>query len=159
MRRRQGFVPLLAESGDQSEVLVDRGKQRLLIQGSDATQALAAQILETIDRPTPEQPDSQPRNERMVRGYPVPADELERIAAQLRNEYPRDTGVRVATDPRTRQLIIVGGADVHKEIQATPDGSRQVAASGTGGQTHPPARGGCISFVTGTLRRSSLRMA
>ncbi len=144
---------LLAEAGNTSEVLVDRAQGRVLVQGPPATQQLAAQILQTIDRPHANPAPAGATPERVVRGYRVPAGELEQIATELRNEYPRSSGVRVATDPRTNQLVIVAEAAVQQRVtrllqsagkliamsqspenQASPPNNRNSAAPATNHQ-------------------------
>ena len=107
---------LLGDAGESSEVLIDRSKGRVLVQGSAAAHEMAAQILKTIDQPRLAQREAKPESKRVVRGYRVPADELEQIATQLRREFPEGSNVRVATDPRTSQVIIVGGSAAQDRV-------------------------------------------
>jgi general secretion pathway protein D len=105
---------LLAQAGNPSDVLIDRAQNRLLVQGPASTQELAVQILQTIDRPDLSRQPATPDAERVVRGYQVPAGELEEIAKDLRKEFLPIGDVRIATDPRTRQVIVVGHAAIQE---------------------------------------------
>jgi type II secretory pathway component GspD/PulD (secretin) len=110
---------MLSELGGQHEIVVDRTANRLLVQGSEETQRLATQLIKTLDQPptaaaTPEAP----RAPVSVRGYEVPAAELEKTLKELGKQFPPSSGVRFTVDRRTSQLIVAAPADAHRRISS-----------------------------------------
>ena len=109
---------LLAESGAQAEILVDRQANRILIRGPEEAQRLAAQLLATLDRPA--KPDEAPENApapTVGRGYPVPSGLLDAAVEHLRKAFPPSSGVRIAPDRRSGQLIVVATEEAHQRIR------------------------------------------
>ncbi|MCY2988536.1 MAG: hypothetical protein NTY19_11815 [Planctomycetota bacterium] len=108
---------LLAETGVQPEILVDRQANRILIRGPEATQRLAAQLLVTLDRPAkPETASDNSSSPTVGRGYPVPSGSLEATVERLRKSFPPASGVRIAPDRRSGQLIVVATEEAHQRI-------------------------------------------
>jgi len=110
---------MLAEMGAQPEILVDRGTNRILVRGTQNTQKLAVELIETLDRPAANKGASQdPQSPIVARGYRVGSGSLEEAQAELRVKFPPSTGVRVAADERTGQLVVVASEDTHRQIIA-----------------------------------------
>lgn len=107
----------LSEMQADHEVLADRATNRVLVQGSDHTQQLALGLIETLDRPPAHgnAPQAQ-RSPAFARGYHVPAGSLDSALQQLRERFPPSSGVRVAKDERTAQLIVIATDSVHQQI-------------------------------------------
>ena len=106
---------LLSDLGAGVQVLVDRTQNRILISGDEKSTQLVAQFLQTIDQP--EIARSVPNHElNQVIGYRVGTEPLETVVARLRKQYPPASGVRVATDTRTQQVIVVAPPSVQREI-------------------------------------------
>jgi len=51
-----------------------------------------------------------------VAGYPVPLDRLDAVAKAVQQQFPPSTGVRVAPDPRTSQLVVIASAGLQPRI-------------------------------------------
>ena len=105
----------LSDFGLGSEVLVDRTRNRLLLRGDANANKLVAQLLQTIDQPGVDPARDGPEPNQVV-GYPVSGQPLDVVAAQLREQYAPSTGVRIATDPRSQQLIVMAPPSIQREI-------------------------------------------
>ena len=110
---------MLAELGAQPEVLVDRAANRILVRGTEDAQRLAVELIETLDRPVASRGAAQtPQSRGVARGYRVGSGSLEAALAELRAKFPPTTGVRVAADDRTGQLVVVAPEETHRQILA-----------------------------------------
>ena len=117
---------MLAEMGAQPEILVDRGTNRILVRGTANAQKLAVELIETLDRPAANKGTSQdPQSPVVARGYRVGSGSLEKAQAELRAKFPPSTGVRVAADERTGQLVVVASEETHRRIIALFGGANQ----------------------------------
>ena len=129
---------MLSDVGADAQVLVDRAQNRILLNGDGKSTQLAAQFLQTIDQPAVVRPSPDHGLDQVV-GYRVPAESLDAVAAQLRQQYPASSGVRIAIDQRTHQLIVVGPASVQSRI------SQQLSTAGAALQPVPPAEGTAVA--------------
>ncbi len=110
-----GRVQQLVRDGEPTaEVLVDRSANRLLVRGTDSTRRLAAQLVQTLDRPSTA-PPAEPRPQMSVRGYTV-TDHLRELQQELEQRYGGIAGVRIAADERTSQLVVVAPLAIQNEI-------------------------------------------
>ncbi len=102
-----------------SDIQVIKEKNRLLIQTADGERSLVADLVRRFDQPVAT-PPAEPANEKktVVRSYAVASDKLEQVAAEIRKQFPEASGVRVGTDPRTGQVIVVGPESVQARIAA-----------------------------------------
>ena len=98
---------------DEGEIYGDVATNRLAVRGPEELQRLVAQMLETLDRPVVANAEPRPA---VLRAYQIPAAELADTAARLESRFPPATGVRIGTDPRTSQLLIMAPLTVHAEI-------------------------------------------
>jgi len=132
---------MLSEMGTEPEILVDQEANRILVRGTENAQKLAVELLQTLDRPAASNETTQdPKVPSVAKGYRVGAGSLHSAMAELRAKFPPSTGVRVAADERTGQLVVVAAEETHREIVAlfgranqSPSGSAAVpTAPGSG---------------------------
>lgn len=108
---------MLSGEGSHFEIAVDRSGNRILVQGDDAAQRLAAQLIEAMDQ-APAKPPA-PRASgapAVVRSYQVEPGQLDRALDELRKNFPPATGTRIAGDPRTSQLLVVAAEETQNRI-------------------------------------------
>ncbi len=71
-----------------------------------------------VPMPTPAAPVAQSKPaDVQVKGYSVGSADLQWALDQLQADYRSRSDVRVAADPRTRQIVLVAPADVHKQVE------------------------------------------
>ena len=104
-----------------ADVQVDATNNRIFVGGSAQVQAMAAQLIRNLDRPTTAATPAKPTapaaaTAPTVKGYTVPTQQLAYWINALREQYPVNTGVRVATDQRTGQLLVIAPPAVHQQI-------------------------------------------
>lgn len=139
---------ILREADPTAEVLVDARRNQLLVRGTEATQRLALDLVQTLDR----QPvaaggenATPPADATVVRGYAVPRERMGEYVELLRTRYPGNSGVRVAADERTSQLVVVAPPAIQREIERQlannpgGNGEVQLASGTTQGRTSPAA--------------------
>ncbi len=137
---------MLSGLSSSSGVSVDRDGNRLLVQGVAQAQQLTQQVLQVLDQPAiPTNGVRAPSAEEnsVVKSYRVNGD-LERIAEQLRVRYPANSGARIATDPRTHQLLVIAPPTLQQRIAQELPGQTPPpadAALDRGPQPTPPAAG------------------
>ena len=108
---------MLSDLDVQHEIVVDRTSNRVLVHGSDETQRLAVQLIETLDHPPARAAASEtPRAPVLVRGYEVPAANLDQTLIALGKQFPPDSGVRLTVDRRTAQVIVAAPESIHRRI-------------------------------------------
>ncbi len=88
----------------------DAANNRLTISGSPESQRLAQRLLQTLDQP------AESATTTTVRGYTAEANELQRIADQLRRQFAANPQVRISVDERTSQIVVVAPAEIHRQI-------------------------------------------
>ena len=109
---------LLSGEGTRYEIVVDQNSSRILVQGGDATQRIASQLIEALDQPVA-RPTAAQAAPTIVRNYPVAPSLLDKTLADLRKQFPPQTGARIAADSRTSQLLVVAPQDVQNRIAQT----------------------------------------
>lgn len=108
---------MLNDLGVQHELLVDRTRNLVLIKGTEESQRFATQLINTLDRPAPAAPANVNRaTPPVVRGYAVPADQADTVTRELQERFPAASGVRIANDPRTGQVIVVAPESTQQQI-------------------------------------------
>jgi type II secretory pathway component GspD/PulD (secretin) len=120
---------MLSGEGTRYEIVVDQNGNRILVQGGDATQRIAGQLIEALDQPVA-RPTAAQATPTIVRNYPVAPSLLDKTLADLRKQFPPQTGARIAADSRTSQLLVVAPQDVQNRIAQTlrPAGTTQAVA-------------------------------
>lgn len=110
---------MLSGQAGGANVSVDRESNRLLVHGTAPSQQLALQVLQALDKPLtpPNAPAAAPQvaTNSVVKSYRVTGD-VDRIAEQLRTRYPADSGVRIVTDPKTQQLLVIASPALQQRI-------------------------------------------
>lgn len=113
---RPRVAELLAGLNEPVELIADGAGNRLLVQGSPQAQALVAQTLAVLDKnETPPSAAAARAETPVVRPYAVEPEQLEPLAAELRERFGAD-GVRIAADARTSQLVVVAPEAIHRRI-------------------------------------------
>ena len=120
---------MLSGEGTRYEIVVDKGGNRILVQGGEATQRIASQLIEALDQPVAK-PTSAQAAPTVVRNYPVDPSLLDRTLEELRKKFPPQMGARIAADSRTAQLLVVAPEEIQRRISQTlrPAGAAQTAA-------------------------------
>ena len=124
---------ILDSSPENPEIMVEHDRNRIVVRGSADIQRLVGQMIKTLDRQNSagERTIKTPRPAD-VRGYNVPREELQRSAEIIRGRFPESTGVRVATDSRTSQILVVAPQSVHDALQLMQRSGELAQATDTG---------------------------
>src|SRR5688572_19576005 len=69
--------------------------------------------------------------------YQAPDDDIEAAARQLRSQFERVSGFRVAADPRSGRLLVMAPPAVHKQLAAKLKPAPDSAAAGDGREPAP----------------------
>jgi type II secretion system protein D len=139
---------MLKEYGAAAEVLIDRTQNRLVVRGPEASRQLAVQLIRTLDkRSVSAVVPAQSQQRGIVKGYPVNATQIDKLADALGKQFPASMGVRIAPDTRTSQLVVIAPEDVHRQIveflRGTPGalvGDRPLGVRRVPGATTPRYR-------------------
>lgn len=107
---------LLTERQLPGEVFADSATNQVFVRGPAAVRQLVKQLAQSLDRPAAPATVGEETGVDIVRGYPFAPERLEAAAAQLKKKFPASTGVRIAVDARTQQLVIVGNAQLQVQI-------------------------------------------
>lgn len=121
-----------------AEVIADESGNRVLIGGGDAAQQVAADALRALDRPAlPPPPTGNtalPSPQTLeVKTFQQPPQTLESTAAALQARFGNDPRVKIITDARTSQILVVAPADVQAaaaRFLADPSRSAPTVAAG-----------------------------
>ncbi len=110
---------LLSDYGAGAEVLIERSQNRIVVRANESTRQLAAQLIQTLDKESVTKVvPAQAEQRGIVHGYPVDGGDIDKLAEELRKQYPPSMGVRIAPDSRTSQLVVIAPAGVHEQIRA-----------------------------------------
>jgi type II secretory pathway component GspD/PulD (secretin) len=109
---------MLSGEGTRYEIVVDKSGNRILVQGGEATQRIASQLIEALDQPGAQSASSQ-AGPTVVRNYPVDPTLLDKTLQELRRRFPAQMGARIAADSRTSQLLVVAPEEVQRRISQT----------------------------------------
>ena len=124
----------------QSNVLVDTEANRLLVQGPAEVQQLATQFVQAMDQASGSVPQGPAVDAPEVKGYRVPAGDPKAVAARLQADFARTSGVRIAVDERTQQLIVVAPAATQAQIAERLNQITTRSAAGSTAQPSATAR-------------------
>jgi len=126
-----------------ADVQIDAVNNRLFVGGNPQVQQMAGQLIRNLDqprratsgrKPTAPQPNATP----IVKGYAVPTQQLAYWINALRQQYPLSTGVRVATDQRTGQLLVIAPPEIHATISRQLLGTNLAQPSATAARPASP---------------------
>jgi type II secretion system protein D len=105
---------LTAATDPTVEILLDRQFNRVLVKGSPETQRLAGELITALDRPATDAAAAKIQETPVLRGYRVPAEQLESLIKQLQRKHPE--AARIASDLRTNQILVLAPLSLHREI-------------------------------------------
>ena len=107
---------LLSSNGAAADVTVDQAQNQVLVKGSAAVRQLAGQLVATLDKAPTSGGVAQPGGSSKVAGYAVAPHLIDSTVDALRKKYPPETGVRIAPDRRTSQLVVIASPEAHVDI-------------------------------------------
>ncbi|NQT38519.1 MAG: hypothetical protein HQ581_13570 [Planctomycetes bacterium] len=119
-----------------SEVLADQRSNRVLVRGSAVAHQTVRDTLGSIDRSSP-QPSAialRTLSPPVLKGYACRVSDVAGLAARLEAEFASSGHVRVATDPRTAQVLVMAPPEIHAQIQ-----TRLASTQASPAPTAPPA--------------------
>jgi len=103
---------MLRDSGFNSEVVVDRQNNRVLVSGNEAAWRLAQQWLQVADaQPVATAPTG--AGEPKIQGYRVDQAELKAVFDKLQQQFGNRRDVRLSLDERTSQILLFAPPQVH----------------------------------------------
>ncbi|MEX0714406.1 MAG: secretin N-terminal domain-containing protein [Pirellulales bacterium] len=97
---------------DEAEIVVDSRGNRLLVRGSAEVQQVARDLIESLDRSGRPQAASKP----VLKSYPYSGADPDALASRLQDEYPAASGVRIAADDRTGQILVLAPPHIQSEL-------------------------------------------
>jgi general secretion pathway protein D len=123
-------------NGVTAHVVVDSQAGQILVRGSAQAQEIAKSLIKTVDRP----PAKAPIGKAVFESYACQPARLEETARRLRETYGAGSGVQVAVDLRTQQLLVFAPPEIHLLISkqlarrpvASAVGDKRKRASGIG---------------------------
>jgi type II secretion system protein D len=124
---------MLSSSGAAADVAVDAAQNQILVKGSASVRQLAGQLVATLDKAPASGVAAPVGGPSKVTGYTVAPHLIDSTVEQLRKKYPPESGVRIAPDRRTSQLVVIASPEAHVEIanymQTQANGSAEVVRS------------------------------
>ena len=134
---------MFSGNGVTAHVVVDAQAGQILVRGSAEAQEIAGNLIQTVDRPREEAP----AGKAVIESYPCEAGRLEDTARWIRETYGADSGVRVAVDSQTAQLMVLAPPEIHLLI-SRQFGGRPVASPVADKGMGSPAVGGSATGAT-----------
>ncbi len=126
---------MLREYGAEAELLIEKSQNRIIVRGAAPARQLAGQFIQALDKsPAPPVAAGAGSGPGQVVGYPVATDRLDAVADLLRQRFPVSSGVRIAPDRRTSQLVVIASAEAHTQIS---DYLGQIGAGPVQGAAQP----------------------
>ena len=104
------LAEMLSDLGETVQLVADTRGNQLLLRGPAKAQQIARQLIDSVDRPPPEET---PPQESVVERYRIQKGDLAEMAAKLRSLFAQRDDVRVATDQERSQLLILAPRGVH----------------------------------------------
>ncbi len=111
-----------------AQIVADPQRNQVLIRGSEETQQIARQLIESIDRAEAARPAVKP----VIEAYRVDPARLGAMAESLRAQYAAQEGVRIAVDENATKLLILAPPEIHKVIAGQLSGGTPAAAGPQG---------------------------
>ena len=117
LQMEQALSKMLPELGLTVNIVPDMRANQVLLKGSPRALQMAAQLIESMDKPEPAKP---PANRRIVppvlHMYAVPAETMPAAVKRVRALFPDEQTVRVAAEPRGHKMVVVATPEVHQKI-------------------------------------------
>ncbi|MCA9269456.1 MAG: hypothetical protein KDA41_13335, partial [Planctomycetales bacterium] len=107
---------VLASVKGEVKVDVDPRSGALQVVGGEESQRLAAQLVATLDRPANARPDLPPDGAPVVEAFPLDAASAGPMMQRLTAQFQGRTGVTLAHNPRSGQLLAMAPPAVQLQI-------------------------------------------
>lgn len=107
---------VLSGVAGKTEVIIDKQRNVILLQGSENAHRLAGELISKLDRRPQNAKPVDKATQSVVKGYRLAGSDPEKQLADLRRKYPASTGVSLAFDKRTGQLLAIAPPAVHQEL-------------------------------------------
>jgi hypothetical protein len=107
---------VLSGVAGKTEVIIDKQRNVILLQGSENAHRLAGELIATLDRPNQRAKPADKATQSVVKGYRLAGPDPDKQLAELRRKYPASSGVSLAFDKRTGQLLAIASPEVHREL-------------------------------------------
>lgn len=134
------LAQVLSVVGEKTEIVADERGNRLLVRGPAQAHRLTHDLVQRLDRPdaggvpaaaaTATNTASQP----VLQTYPFDGQDAAAVAAKVQAEFPANSGVRIAADSRTSQMLVLAPPELHADIRR-----RLAAASPAAGDARAAA--------------------
>ncbi|MFV1966759.1 MAG: secretin N-terminal domain-containing protein [Pirellulaceae bacterium] len=113
----QALSEMLSELDLSVSMVPDARANQILLRGSPRAQQMAAQLIESMDKPEPAKPPATERNRPPeLQMYAVPAATLPTTLARIRDAFPDRQAVRIAAEPSGDKMVVVATPDIHRRI-------------------------------------------
>ena len=97
------------------DIVADAKFNRILLNGPEKAQKIAAKVLKSIDQPPAE--EKPVATESVVKSYPCPKSKFNKVAERLRERFADQEGVRISGDPASERLLVLAPQDIHDELR------------------------------------------
>jgi type II secretion system protein D len=150
---QQALSEMMRDLGLTVNIVPDPRTNQILLQGSPRAQQMAAQIIESLDKPQPQTPAGKAEADAPseLHMYPLSGEAFADVMRRVRTAFPDKQNVRLAAEPNGNKLVVVASPDVHRQITAmlglsnvgpdesetTVDGASPQSTAGS----EPPSRG------------------
>jgi len=114
------LAELLPDAGGATQLSVDTRNNRLLVRGSEKTQATARELIASVDKPAA----ARAAAKSVLNVYSCNPATMSDTAEELRALYSTNTNVRIAEDADTAQLFVMAPPELHATI------ARQLGSAG-----------------------------
>jgi general secretion pathway protein D len=141
------LVQVLSAIGEKTEVVADDRGNRLLVRGPLEAHRLTHDLVQRLDRPDggaapPAAAASGAAAQPVLLSIPYGGQDAAAVAARVQAGFPANSGVRIAVDRRTAQMLVLAPPDLHAEIRrrlaaASPATANFAAQTLSAAQTQP----------------------
>lgn len=151
-----------------SEVVADQKANRLLVRGPAQAHQIVQKVIDSLDiapvamtapavttAPGATLPGAQPGSQSVLRSYSAGAMDPARLAAELQARIGNDPNVRIVSDKRTSQVLVVAPAELQQHIAAyiaRAESAMGAAPAQAGAQTASPGPGSQVSLPGSGLK-------
>ncbi len=102
---------------ESAKILIDGSTNSVHVQGSERDQRAASELIRRLDQPaSSDAPEARDNNQQQVLEFRVEAERLQSVADQLGARFPPQDNVRVVTNERRGQLLVLAPPAAQGEI-------------------------------------------
>jgi type II secretion system protein D len=114
------LTKMMRDLGLTVNIVPDTRASQVLLRGSPRAQQMAAQIIESLDKPQPQTPPVEAETDApsQLHMYPVSGEVLPEAMQRVRAAFPDKQIVRIAAEPSGNKMVVVAPPDVHRQIAA-----------------------------------------